>query len=265
LSKKKSSGIRSLQGRVQSVEIGARLLRVIAKFNGPQMLKDIARAAGMTPGKAHRYLASFVREGLIEQNSADSRYDFGGVAREVGQAALGRLDVVRIGTTCLLQLHERLGETVLLGVWGNGGATVIYSLTAQRPVAISVRVGSILPTLTSAIGKVCAAYQPRTVTAESIVKECAANKKRGLPPKFYRADLIERMLNEVRENGYGLITGELMEGIHAIGVPVLRHDSKELVAVISCAGAAGSLDVSGSGKVLKELIAASQTFSKMLG
>ena len=265
MNKKRLGDARSLQGRVQSVEIGARLLRVIAKFDGPQMLKDIAHAAGMSPGKAHRYLASFVREGLIEQNSVDSRYDLGGMAREIGQAALGRLDIVRVGTNCLLQLHERLRETVLLGVWGNGGATVIYSLTAQAPIAISVRVGSILPTLTSAIGKVCAAYQPREVTAESIVKECAVNKKRGTPPKFYRADLIERMLNEVRQQGYSVIMGELMEGIHAIGVPVLRRDTKELVAVISSAGAAGSLDMRGSGKVTVELSAAAQRFSNMLG
>jgi DNA-binding IclR family transcriptional regulator len=98
----------------------------------------------MSPAKVHRYLASLVREGIIEKNRTNSRYDFDGAARQIGQAALARLDIIRIGTTVLLDLHSRLHETVLLDVWGNGGATVIYSLTAPKPVSIHVRVGSVL-------------------------------------------------------------------------------------------------------------------------
>lgn len=253
-----------LQGRVQSIEVGARLLKVMAKLEGPQMLKDIAHAATMPPAKAHRYLASLVREGIVEQSDVDGRYDFGGSAREIGQAAMGRLDIVRIGTAVLLDLHKQLHETVLLGVWGNGGATVIYSITAARPVSVNVRIGTVLPTLTSAIGKICAAYLPRSLTGASIEREREPNKESGLPAEFHQQQPMDRMLAQIKQDGFTLVKGEMMVGIHAIGVPILDKND-ELVAVISCAGAAGSLDMQPKGPILRHLKAAAARFSADLG
>lgn len=253
-----------LQGRVQSVEVGARLLKVMAKLEGPQMLGNIAQAARMPPAKVHRYLASLVREGIIEQNEIDGRYDFGGSAREIGQAAMARLDIVRIGTAVLLELHKQIHETVLLGVWGNAGATVIYSITAARPVSVNVRIGTVLPTLTSAIGKICAAYLPRSFTAASIDRERSLNKKAGLPAQFHQQQALEKMLAQIKSDGYTLVEGEMMIGIHAVGVPILGKND-ELIAVISCAGAAGSLDMRPKGPILKHLQAASARFSAILG
>jgi DNA-binding IclR family transcriptional regulator len=259
-----SSKKKGLQGRVQSIEVGARLLKVMAKLEGPQMLKDIAHAAKMPPAKVHRYLASLIREGIIEQSDADDRYDFGGSAREIGQAAMGRLDIVRIGTAVLLDLHKQLHETVLLGVWGNAGPTVIYSITAARPVSVNVRVGAVFPTLTSAIGKICAAYLPRSLTETSIERDRAANKRAGLPVEFWQQQPMERMFAQIRKEGFTLVKGEMMVGIHAIGVPILnKHE--ELIAVISCAGAAGSLDMQPKGPLLRHLKEAAARFGAGLG
>ena len=43
-----------LKGRgVQSVEIGGRLLAILAEGGQPMMLRDLAQAAELTPGQAH--------------------------------------------------------------------------------------------------------------------------------------------------------------------------------------------------------------------
>lgn len=252
------------QGGVQSVEIAARLLKAMAQLEGPQTLKNIGLASGMSPAKVHRYLASLIREGLVEQNPSDGLYDFGGACREIGHAALERLDIVRIGTSVLLELHRVVGETVLLAVWGNGGVTVIYSLTAQQPVSISVRTGTLFPTLTSAVGKICGAYLPRSLTGESIERERVINQRAGLGPQFHNPAMIDDMLEGVRTDGYSIVRGELMTGIHALGVPVFGPD-KSLSAVISAVGAAGSIDIRKAGNLLPKLLAASQTFSERLG
>ena len=93
---------------VQSVEVAARLLKTLAQLGGPQTLKDFSVAAGLSPAKAHRYLVSLIREGLIEQSSIDARYDFGGAAREIGRAAINRLDIMRIGAPLLVDLRNVL-------------------------------------------------------------------------------------------------------------------------------------------------------------
>jgi hypothetical protein len=77
-------------------------LKTLAQLKGPQTLKDFSAAAGLSPAKVYRYLVSLIREGWIEQNAIDSRYDFGGAAREIGRAAINRLDIMRIGTPILI-------------------------------------------------------------------------------------------------------------------------------------------------------------------
>ena len=63
------------QRGIQSVEVGGQLLRALAEGDGPMMLRDLARNAGMSAAKAHPYLVSFMRIGLVEQDKASGRYE----------------------------------------------------------------------------------------------------------------------------------------------------------------------------------------------
>ncbi len=47
-------------------------------------LKDLAREAEMSPAKAHPYLVSFSRLGLIEQDRASGHYLLGPLALQLG-------------------------------------------------------------------------------------------------------------------------------------------------------------------------------------
>jgi DNA-binding IclR family transcriptional regulator len=58
----------SRQG-VQSIEVGVPLLQALAEHGAPMMLRDLALRTGMPAAKAHRYLVSFVRTGLVVQDS----------------------------------------------------------------------------------------------------------------------------------------------------------------------------------------------------
>ena len=58
---------------IQSIDTGIRLLEVLEHADGPLALKDLSSRADLDPSSAHRYLASFVRCGLVRQDSG-SRY-----------------------------------------------------------------------------------------------------------------------------------------------------------------------------------------------
>lgn len=53
---------------VQSLEIGMSILRAMVNGRRSMMLKEIAAAAEMPASKAHRYLVSLIRAGLVEQD-----------------------------------------------------------------------------------------------------------------------------------------------------------------------------------------------------
>ena len=58
-----SNEVEKNRNGVQSIEVGASLLRALVNSSKAMMLRDLAAAAKMPPAKAHRYLVSFMRMG----------------------------------------------------------------------------------------------------------------------------------------------------------------------------------------------------------
>jgi hypothetical protein len=107
---------------IQSIEVGVPLLRVLADHGAPMMLRDLAIAAGMPAAKAHRYLVSLVRTGLVMQDSLSGRYDLGHFALELGLACIARLDPVRMANPVLDALGEENRRNRGVGGVGQHGA-----------------------------------------------------------------------------------------------------------------------------------------------
>ncbi|MCU0869940.1 MAG: helix-turn-helix domain-containing protein, partial [Burkholderiales bacterium] len=99
---------------IQSLEVAGRLLHALVRSNRALALKDLAADAAMPAAKAHRYLASFQRIGLIEQDPVTGRYDLGVGALELGLAAIGRIDPVRIASPTVPALAAEIDATVAL-------------------------------------------------------------------------------------------------------------------------------------------------------
>src|SRR5579859_529840 len=110
-----------LRSGIQSIEVGFRLLDVLTHEPRAMMLRDLAQRAGMSPAKAHRYLVSFLRLGVVAQDPLSGRYELGGFALQLGLARLARVDAVKLARIALAELRDRLDLTVGIAVWGNQG------------------------------------------------------------------------------------------------------------------------------------------------
>src|SRR6185436_2708598 len=154
---------------IQSIDTGIRLLEVLEKATGPLALKELSAKADMDPSSAHRYLASFVRCGLVVQ-SADSRYDFGPLALRLGLAAIQRLDPIQATERALPAVVEETGFTALLAVWSNRGPTIVH-WQRTGDLVTSLNLGSVLPVARSSLGRMLLAFLPLGVTAEALALE----------------------------------------------------------------------------------------------
>src|SRR5574343_1328903 len=184
---------------IQSVEVGFRLLRVLASTNRPMMLRDIAKGASMPAAKAHRYMVSFLRIGIVEQDSASGRYDLGAYALELGLAGLGRLDPVRLATPILESLCEEIHETVALAVWGTHGATIVRIVDAGGPITITLRPGTCLSLCKSATGRAFATFSRAPYLKKMLdneLKEIAESNKVAVTTLRRQ---LEKQLTEIRE------------------------------------------------------------------
>ncbi len=249
---------------IQSIEVGFRLLNVLAATNRPMMLRDIAKGAGMPAAKAHRYMISFMRVGIVEQDSASGRYDLGSYALDLGLSSLGRLDPVRTAGPILENLCEEIGETVALAVWGNHGPTIVRIVDAGGPVTITLRAGTVLPLHNSATGRAFAAFHRSPYLRKMLddeLREIAQASKMAVT--IVRRQL-EKTLTEIRDHGISRASGSLTPGINGFSAPVYDH-SGAMVAAVTSLGAVGEFNVEWDSSVANAMLTAAGSLSGRLG
>ena len=261
LAEEKDEGSR--QG-IQSIEVGMPLLRVLADHGAPMMLRDLAKAAGMPAAKAHRYLVSFVRTGLVIQDANSGRYDLGHFALDLGLASLARLDPVRAATPVLDALAEETGETVALAVWGNMGPTIVRWVESRRPVTVNLRTGAVMPLLNSAIGRCYAAFFDSPQLRRQVEEELRiSGRADDVQARITRSDLDE-LSAEARAHGMSRTVGGVIPGINAFAAPVFDHEGKMTLAVAGL-GPAGLVPPHWNGVLPKAIRAAALAVSRELG
>jgi DNA-binding IclR family transcriptional regulator len=252
------------------------VLHALVRAKGPSSVTALAKAAAMPVAKAHKYLASYVRVGLVEQIAHSGLYDLGPMAMEMGLAAINRLDVSRHAEGELLNLRDMLDETVTLAVWGNHGPTIIRWYDSSRAVSVNVRVGSVLPLLSSASGRIFLAH----FTGEKIdimarkeladerhavrrtVKEKPGTDFLSIDPRSM--DEVTILRETILSNGVARIDGVMVAGVSAIAAPVFDHN-ETISATLSVVGTQGALDISLDGEPIRALKAAAANLSARLG
>lgn len=246
---------------VQSLEIGMSILRAMVRGHRSMMLKDIAAAAGMPASKAHRYLVSLIRAGLVEQDPHTSRYDIGPFALNIGLVAIDRLDRVRLGLTAIAELRDKINETTALAVWSDEGPVIVRWERPRRAITVNVVTGTRLSLLTTASGRVFAAWMPKSAVDPLIAREL---KSKAPPDLKTRAD-VDRMLEQVRADGIAPIYGNYMvKGVQAVAAPVFNFRNEISMALV-VVGVEGMFDLSADSPAIHELRAAASALSTRIG
>jgi DNA-binding IclR family transcriptional regulator len=249
---------------IQSVEVGFALLEVLSRAGGPQMLRDLAADAGMSAAKAHRYLVSFQRLGLVVQDNRSTRYDLGPAALKLGLATLSRLDAVRLARERIPPLMETIGHTLALAVWGNRGPTIVHWEESPQSVTANLRLGDVMPLLSSATGRCFAAHLSPDAIAPLLREELARAQK------LHRSDIpdsieaAQRLFQEVREKGSARVVDTLLPGIVGFCAPVFDADG-HIVMGVTTLGSVATFDPNWGGAIDRPLREAATRLSADLG
>lgn len=237
---------------IQSVEVGFALLDVLANAPGPLMLRDLAAHADMSAAKAHRYLVSFQRLGLVVQDATSTRYELGPATLRLGLATLSRQDAVRLARERLPALTELIGQTTALAVWGNHGPTLVHWQESPRAVPVNLRLGDVMPMLSSATGRCFAAFLGHGVGSDQaralITHEMAQARAIGRQDVPTSTRQLEAMVRETREQGLGRVRNVLLPGIAGFCAPVFDAGGHLALGVVSL-GSSASFDTDWSGPV----------------
>ena len=246
---------------VQSLEIGIGVLKVLVESGSALMLKEIAAAADMPASKAHRYLVSLVRSGLVQQDRENSKYDLGPLANPLGLAAVDRLDRVKLGLNSISQLRDLTNETTALSVWGEFGPVMVRWERPHRPITVNVITGNTVSLLATSTGRLFAAWMPAELVRPLLERELQL----GRSTQFKTLAQVERVLQQVRADGYSFVQdSDYSSRVLGLAAPVFNFKNNISMAV-SIVGVEGISDLGPRSLALTELLQATAALSKRLG
>jgi DNA-binding IclR family transcriptional regulator len=249
---------------VQSVEIGGRLLNLLAQAQQPMMLRDLAAGAELTPGQTHAYLTSFRKLDLVEQDAASGRYRLGPFALMLGLARLRGSDPYRLAAEQVARLAEQLNLMVAITVWGTHGPTIVLVQESSNYIHANVRPGGMFTVTGTATGKVFAAWLPRKLVEPVIAEEMQAAQKGWSDVGALSGTALDREIDKVRQDGIAATTDLPVPGISALSAPVFNH-SGHLQLAITVIGPTPKIDVALQGGHAAALLAFTRRLSEQLG
>jgi IclR family KDG regulon transcriptional repressor len=250
---------------VQSIERASILLDALSRYPQGLSLGDLASEVDLNKGTVHRILTSLVYLGYARHDPATRNYSLGFKLAELGNLLLSQLDLRNVARSHLIELAERVQETVHLVIRDYDEALYIDKVDLhpkQAGLQMVSRLGSRILLHCCSVGKVLLAHLP-----DDTVDEIIRNK--GLPARTEHTitdpGRLKAHLQNVRKQGYAVDDEENERGIRCVAAPVM-NGSRKVVAAISISGPAARMTIDLVNGSLKEQVrGAAAAISKELG
>ncbi len=198
---------------VQSLQRGLAVIRAFDADDPALTLSDVAKATGLAPATARRFVLTLVELGYMR---AEGRlFRLSPRVLELGRPYLSSLTLPEIALPHLRDFVADVRESSSLAILDGSDIVYVAHVAAKRIMSVSVSVGTRDPAFATSLGRVLlagqsdasiAALQLEPITGSTIVDPGAL--------------LVE--LGGIREQGWALVDQELEEGLRALAAPI--HD-----------------------------------------
>ena len=246
---------------IKSLEAAISVLQILAAIGRPASLTELAKLTRMPPSKIHRYLASFMRTGLVVQRQRSGQYDLGKRVLELGLAAMSRIEILNRAADRLEEITQRTNAAALLAVWGTQGPTIVRWQRIQTVIVSSLGLGTTFPLLNSATGRIFLAYSASSLVAPILDFELKRARSIGMKwPDLEPTEAgVRKLCKVIREKGYATADGKFVPGLYAISAPVLNWQN-EVEAVITVANGDPDL-IDAKGSALHHILSVTRELS----
>jgi IclR family pca regulon transcriptional regulator len=233
----------------------ARGLAVIDAFDADHpalTLMEVSRRTGINRAAARRFVLTLAQLGYLRAEGRN--FVLTSKVLNLGYAYLSALGLPELAVPHLRVLAEAVGESSFLSILEGDETVCVASVPMRRIWSISLNVGTRLPAVAMASGRVLLAAKGddwldgylasrdiRQFTTRTIVDRKALHAELAL----------------VREQGWALVDREFEEGVRTMAVPV-RDRSGTVIAAVSVSKLVGTSDnESAVAEILPLLQAAS--------
>lgn len=211
---------------------------------------EISKKLGFHTATVSRILKILAKFGFVKQDSSTHKYRLGPAILSMGQAAMDALgeNLIRVAIPHLLDLCEKVKETVVLEIISGKSARIAYVAQGEQTLSIRAIIGGKLPSHAAAGAKaIVGLSEPETINMFLKKRMHRFTQRTITDPDKLRSEL-----KRVRKTGIAFTREEIDEGVNAIAAPILDSSSKP-VAAVAVVGPSARVKCSIRSPIVKKL------------
>lgn len=244
----------------QSTVAAFAILEELARHDEASRVTDVAATLGMPRARVYRYLQTLMQLGYVQQNPETERYRLTLKLFHLGQAIADGTQLTSVARPVMMQLRDRVNQTITLSIPEEGGMRVIDIVRADTPVQIITRPGTLMEFHASAQGKVALAWGE-----EGYRERVSAAIARGDEAMGERDEAwLEDVIAQGRKTGWAVAPEETLPGLNAVSSPIF-DSAGTFVATITVAGSVKEITATPSQDYIDAALEAARDISGHLG
>jgi len=217
-------------GYVQSFARGLAVLRSFGARSSAQTLSEAAERTGLTRAGARRILLTLQHLGYVE--SEGRLFRLTPKVLELGFAYLSSQPVWQLAQPVMEGLTQELKESCSAAVLDGDDIVYVLRVPAHQIMSINLGVGSRLPAHCTSMGRVLLADLIDRIGETALRQRLARMPlERRTCATITEVDALFTQLQQVKQQGYALVAGELEEGLISIAAPIVNRVGRTVAAV----------------------------------
>ena len=220
-----------------SVKKAFEILKLISYKKQGMGISEIARELRIAKSTVHGMTSALEESGAIRRDPETKTYTLGFTLFELGRLAYSKIDLKDIARPVMNELVETTQVSAFLGVLNWDHVTIIDMVEPRTELKITSPIGTTIPLLAGAAGKVFLAMMDEEQAAELV-------RSRGLtsytPHSITDPETYIQEIRAVKDRGFAVDDEEYLLGVRAAAAPIRGADQS--ISAIWTVGFKASLD-----------------------
>ena len=200
---------------MKTVRTTVSLLRQFTAQEPELGVSELARRLGLDKATIHRVLKTLISERFVEQDPVTKRYRLGFAILDVAAARMASFQFLASTAAEIQRLSMEVGESIGIHALDGYEMVCLNFVEAPQPVRVSFFIGERFPVHLTSAGLASLSTMPRQQWTPLL---SLANQMSR--PKVLAEEEAERILADVRRDGFAVVDQTFEEGVRAIAMAI---------------------------------------------
>ncbi len=224
-------GGHAMPARIAAIDNAIDILMVLSQ-NKEKSIRELGGQLDISKSTLHRTLQTLESRGFVKQDSATQKYSLGYQILELGVQLKAHHELRNAAVPHMVDLRDRLGETVQLAVMENDQLLIIEAVEGTKELRFFSKAGQTLPVTYGNFGKVFLAFMDIDERENYLAGQPL--EKYGSLSIVDRSEYIKQ-LEHVKEERLSKSVDDPIDGSISMAVPIFSKT--ETAAALSIVGA----------------------------